>query len=131
MFFFIFSTFFRCMCVSLFSFFYAFSFLPFRYFLSFAYFLYVIFVLSLMPLLIFVQGIIKNKIKTLIWLSFVLLLYFTISIYKLSIPSPKLFDMIELILCVSLFICACLNARVRQKHGIEWRSLGRVRSSNL
>ena len=79
----------------------------------------VIFVLSLMPLLIFVQGIIKNKIKTLIWLSFVLLLYFTISIYKLSIPSPKLFDMIELILCVSLFICVWLNARVRQKHGIE------------
>ena len=79
----------------------------------------IIFVLSLMPLLIFALGIIKNKIKTLIWLSFVLLLYFTISIYKLSIPSPKLFDMIELILCVSLFICACLNARVRQKHGIE------------
>ena len=68
----------------------------------------VIFVLSLMPLLIFVQGIIKNKIKTLIWLSFVLLLYFTISIYKLSIPQSKVIrydranPMCELIyLCLS------------------------------
>ena len=79
----------------------------------------VIYFLTLFPLSIFTVGIVQNKIRTLIWLCFVLLLYFTISIYKLSGNDSQIFDKIELILCICLFIFSCFNARIRQKNGIN------------
>lgn len=79
----------------------------------------VIYFLTLTPLSIFVVGIIRNKIRTLIWLCFVLLLYFTISVYKLSGNNSQMFDNIELALCICLFIFACVNARIRQKNGLS------------
>ena len=79
----------------------------------------VIYFLTLFPLSIFTVGIVQNKIRTLIWLCFVLLLYFTISIYKLSGNDSQIFDKIELILCICLFIFSCVNARIRQKNGIN------------
>ena len=79
----------------------------------------VIYFLTLFPLSIFTVGIVQNKIRTLIWLCFVLLLYFTISIYKLSGNDSQIFDKVELILCICLFIFSCVNARIRQKNGIN------------
>ena len=79
----------------------------------------VIYFLTLFPLSIFTVGIVQNKIRTLIWLCFVLLLYFTISIYKLSGNDSQIFDKIELTLCICLFIFSCVNARIRQKNGIN------------
>jgi|TARA_B110000967_G_scaffold17425_1_gene16433 uncharacterized membrane protein len=76
----------------------------------------VIYFMSLAPLVVFISGIIKVRLRTLIWLCFVLLLYFAIATYKLSVPDPRPLDIAELALIVVLFVAATWNARLRQKN---------------
>ena len=76
----------------------------------------VIYFMSLAPLVVFISGIIKVRLRTLIWLCFVLLLYFAIATYKLSVPDPRPLDIAELLLIVVLFVAATANARLRQKN---------------
>jgi uncharacterized membrane protein len=75
----------------------------------------VIYFFALLPLLILIPGIIKNQVRTTIWLGFVLLLYFAIATYKVSAPEPLILDIAELVLIVILFTAAMINARLRQK----------------
>ncbi|HAZ78710.1 MAG TPA: hypothetical protein DCX08_02145, partial [Porticoccaceae bacterium] len=75
----------------------------------------VIYFFALLPLLILIPGIIKNQVRTTIWLGFVLLLYFAIATYKVSAPEPLILDVAELVLIVILFTAAMINARLRQK----------------
>ena len=76
----------------------------------------IIYFMSLAPLAVFISGIIKGRLRTLIWLCFVLLLYFAIATYKLSVPDPLLLDIAELVLIVVLFVATTGNARLRQKN---------------
>jgi uncharacterized membrane protein len=78
----------------------------------------VIYFLYLLPLIIFIPGIIRGETRTLIWLGFVLLLYFAIAIAKMSKPEPLALDMIELALTVILFSSASVTARMKQKHNL-------------
>jgi len=77
-----------------------------------------IYFLYLLPLVIFIPGIIRGEIRTLIWLGFVLLLYFAIAVGRMSNPEPLFLDIVELALIVILFISASVTARVTQKHNL-------------
>ena len=76
----------------------------------------VIYFLYLLPLIIFIPGIISGETRTLIWLGFVLLLYFAVAVGRMSNPGPLILDIAELVLVVVLFIVATGNARLRQKN---------------
>lgn len=78
----------------------------------------VIYFLALGPLGVFIPGVIRGDIRTLIWICFVLLMYFAIATYKLSGPQPGSLDILESILVFILFIAASVNSRLRQKNSI-------------
>ena len=74
---------------------------------------------TLLPLIVFIPGIIEGGIRTLIWVCFVMLPFFVAAIWKVSGPEPQNFDFIELILVVILFSAATINARLRQKNNLQ------------
>jgi uncharacterized membrane protein len=74
----------------------------------------VIYAISLIPLIIFIPGMLADRLRTLIWLGFVVLLYFYNGIQNLSAPEPETMDIIELVLSVTLFCAAMTYARIRQ-----------------
>ncbi|MDA0795715.1 MAG: DUF2069 domain-containing protein [Proteobacteria bacterium] len=78
-----------------------------------------IYFLYLLPLVIFIPGIIRGEIRTLIWLGFVLLLYFAIAVGRMSNPEPLFLDIVELALIVILFSSASVTARVTQKYNLR------------
>jgi len=79
----------------------------------------VIYCIVLMPLLMFIPGLLADNIRTLIWMGFVLLLYFAAAVYGMAKPEPLFLDLAELVLTVVLFCAAMLYARIRQVNSIE------------
>ncbi|MGB1158845.1 MAG: DUF2069 domain-containing protein [Porticoccaceae bacterium] len=74
----------------------------------------VIYFIVLIPLLIFIPGLLMDSIRTLIWLGFVLLIYFAGSVYGVADPEVQTLDIAELVLTVVLFCSAMIYARLRQ-----------------
>jgi len=74
----------------------------------------VIYCIVLLPLLIFVPGLLMDNVRTLIWMGFVLLLYFASAVFGVAKPEPSILDIAELVLTVILFCAAMLYARIRQ-----------------
>jgi uncharacterized membrane protein len=79
---------------------------------------WVIFLVYLVPLLIFLPGMITDTIRNLIWMGFALLMYFAILVYKLSVPEPRALDISELVLTVVLFSASMFYARIRQANNL-------------
>lgn len=79
---------------------------------------WVIFLVYLLPLLIFLPGMITDTIRNLIWMGFALLMYFAILVYKLSVPEPLALDISELVLTVVLFSASMFYARIRQANNL-------------
>lgn len=77
-----------------------------------------IYAIALGPLCVFIPGILRGSIRTLIWVCFVLLMYFAVATYKLSGPQSGILEIIETILIVLLFVAATTNSRLRQKNNI-------------
>ncbi|MGS2724614.1 DUF2069 domain-containing protein [Porticoccus sp. GXU_MW_L64] len=71
---------------------------------------------TLLPLLIFLPGMIKQKHKTLSMLCFVCLIYFTAITLNLFKADRSLLDILEMVWVVTLFISAMLYSRSIQKH---------------
>ena len=78
----------------------------------------VIYVISLLPLMIFIPGILADRLRTLIWLGFVLLLYFDNGVQKMAVPEPQAMDIAELALTVVLFCASMMYARIRQVNNL-------------
>ena len=78
----------------------------------------VIYVISLVPLMIFIPGILADRLRTLIWLGFVLLLYFYNAVQNMAVPEPQAMDIAELVLTVVLFSASMVYARIRQVNHI-------------
>lgn len=78
----------------------------------------VIYGISLLPLMIFIPGMLADRLRTLIWLGFVVLLYFYNGIQNISAPEPHIMDIIELISTVTLFCAAMVYARIRQVNNL-------------
>lgn len=75
----------------------------------------VIYVISLLPLMIFIPGMLRSNPRTLIWVCFVILMYFAVAVDNLAGPAPHPMDIVELILTIILFNAAMLFARWRQQ----------------
>ena len=78
----------------------------------------IIYVISLLPLILFIPGMLADRLRTLIWLGFVLLLYFYNGIQNMAVPEPMAMDIAELTLTVVLFCGSMFYARVRQVNNI-------------
>ena len=68
----------------------------------------------LLPLVIFIPGILMNNNRTLIWMGFVLLLYFAAAVYGVAKPKPLFLDIAELVLTIVLFCASMFYVRMKQ-----------------
>jgi len=71
-------------------------------------------VFTLVPLLIFLPGLRRERYKTLSLLCFVTLMYFMVTVTNLFAPSASWLDAIELVLIVVLFGAAMMFSRWKQ-----------------
>ena len=78
----------------------------------------VIYVISLLPLMIFIPGMLADRLRTLIWLGFVLLLYFYNAVQNMAVPEPQAMDIAELVLTIVLFCASMVYARIRQVNNV-------------
>jgi len=74
----------------------------------------VIYCLVLLPLVIFIPGILMDNNRTLIWMGFVLLLYFAAAVYGVAKPQPLFLDIAELVLTIVLFCASMFYVRIKQ-----------------
>lgn len=73
------------------------------------------FVIILLPLMIFIPGMLRDNPRTLIWVCFVILIYFAVAIDNLAGIQPHPLDVVEVIICCVLFNAAMMMARWRQQ----------------
>lgn len=78
----------------------------------------IIYAISLLPLMIFIPGMLADKLRTLIWLGFVILLYFYNGVQNMAVPEPMALDIVELVLTILLFCAAMFYARIRQVNNL-------------
>ena len=74
----------------------------------------VILALTLLPLLIFIPGLIRERYKSLSMLCFVTLLYFIVAVTNLFAPTRSWLDILETLLIVLLFSGAMMFSRWKQ-----------------
>ena len=75
----------------------------------------VVWTVWVLPLLLFLPGILRGSWKSHLWLCFVILVYFTITVSKLFDARRSPADWLELVAIVVLFIAAMMFARWRQR----------------
>ena len=68
--------------------------------------------------MIFIPGILADRLRTLIWLGFVLLLYFYNGVQNMAVPEPQTMDIVELVLTIVLFCASMVYARIRQVNNL-------------
>ena len=79
---------------------------------------WIVFIFYLLPLAIFLPGMMADTVRNLIWMGFALLVYFAIVVYKVSVPEPRALDITELVLTVVLFSASMIYARIRQTNNL-------------
>lgn len=67
--------------------------------------------IPMIPLLIFVVGIIKQRVKTFIWLGYVSLMYFVVTVLMAFNPQLQDIGIATSIITMVLFICCLLITR--------------------
>jgi uncharacterized membrane protein len=74
--------------------------------------------LKVLPLCFPLTGLLKNRMYTYRWLSLLIWLYFTEGVVRAwGDPSPSNYlAMLEILLCITLFIACALHVRLRLKH---------------
>lgn len=74
--------------------------------------------LKALPLALPLAGLLKRRMYTYRWVSLVVWLYFTEGVVRAwSDPAPgRWLAMIEVVLCLGLFIACALHVRLRQRH---------------
>ena len=75
----------------------------------------VLWVIWVAPLLLFLPGLLRGAWKSYLWLCFVVLVYFTLTVSRLFGPRRDVADWLELASIVVLFVSAMLFARWRQR----------------
>lgn len=74
--------------------------------------------LKVLPLCIPLAGLLKNRMYTYRWVSLVVWLYFIEGVVRASGDRPPgaYLAMVEVLLCLSLFVACTLHVRLRQRH---------------
>lgn len=85
-----------------------------------------IWVIRTLPLLIFVRGVLREDLRTLAWLCFVVLLYFVMAVTESMSPFALWINYVELALTVVIFCSATLFIRWRGRHLAALRREGEV-----
>jgi uncharacterized membrane protein len=77
--------------------------------------------LKVLPLVLPLAGILKNRMYTYRWLSLFVWIYFTEGVVRAwSDPAPgNYLAMIEIVLCLLLFVACALHVRVRLKKPVD------------
>ena len=77
--------------------------------------------LKVLPLCVPLAGLLKNRMYTYRWVSLLVWLYFTegaVRAYSDAPPSSYL-ALVEVVLCLSLFVACALHVRLRLKNAIK------------
>ncbi|MEP5766441.1 MAG: DUF2069 domain-containing protein [Halieaceae bacterium] len=74
-----------------------------------------IWVLRVLPLLIFLPGLVQDRPRTYIWICFVILMYFLILVLRLFAAPTDPVAWVGMISVVSLFVAAMMYARWRSQ----------------
>jgi uncharacterized membrane protein len=80
-----------------------------------------VWVLWLLPLLVFVPGLLRSRLRTVAWLSFVSLLYFVLSVLRVFAEPSSVRALLELAAVIGLFISCMFYLRVRGRELREHR----------
>ncbi len=75
-----------------------------------------VWLLQTLPLLIFAPGLFRTHLRTYGWLCFVVLLYFIHAVLVAFDPSRRVFGIIEVLLCTSLFCALVVFIRSFKTH---------------
>jgi len=87
-------------------------------------------IFTLLPILIFLPGIIKEHYKSLSMLCFVCLMYFTLITVNIFDPNHNLWDILEMILVSILFTSAMFFSRWKQRSLYEQMNQSGITNEN-
>jgi uncharacterized membrane protein len=75
----------------------------------------VVWALKLAPVLIVLPGVLRDRMRSVVWLSFVSLLYFLFAVQRLFAEPASLRAQLELVAVVLLFLCSMFYVRWRAR----------------
>ena len=82
--------------------------------------------LKVLPLVIPLAGLMKNRMYTYRWVSLMVWLYFTEGVVRAWSDINRVgqvLGLIEVLLCLSLFVACAMHVRLRLRHAAEARNL--------
>lgn len=71
-----------------------------------------------LPLAIFIPGLLRQRYRTYSWICFAVLMYFTWSVTNAMAPWARWWDLLIVLLTVSIFISAMMVSRWLQYYGL-------------
>ena len=80
---------------------------------------WIVWVIKLLPLLLFLPGMLRDRLRSFIWVCFVCLLYFIVLVQRLFVESGSPLVIVGTVAVVTLFIASMLYVRWRAR---EWRA---------
>ena len=75
----------------------------------------VVWLVKIVPLLMFLPGMLKDNLRSFIWLCFICLLYFIVMVQRLFVLPGDTLAVVGTVAVVSLFIAAMLYVRWRAR----------------
>ena len=75
----------------------------------------VVWVITLAPLLVVLPGVLRDRMRGVVWLSFVTLLYFLLAVQRIFAEPQSLRAAVELVAIVLLFVVSMLYVRYRAR----------------
>jgi uncharacterized membrane protein len=76
----------------------------------------VIYIVQIIPLLLFLPGLYRTRLRSYAWLSFVILLYFMQGVLTAFETQTRLIGLAEVIICTLLFCCIVVFIRRYRGH---------------
>ena len=76
----------------------------------------VIYLIQIIPLLLFLPGLYRTRLRSYAWLSFVILLYFMRGILTAFETKTRLIGVTEVVICTLLFCCIVIFIRRYRGH---------------
>lgn len=76
----------------------------------------VIWLVQVLPLLIFLPGLLRGKVRSYAWMSFVVLLYFVHGVLLAFDAQRRWLGVVEVTLCVLMFVCLIVYIRRYRAH---------------
>lgn len=85
---------------------------------------WIVWLVKLLPLLLFLPGMLKDNLRSFIWLCFVCLLYFIVLVQRLFVVQGDTLAIVGTVAVVTLFTAAMLYVRwrARELRGAQTRS---------